>query len=113
MKIKRGDVVKVITGDDRGKTGKVLEVDLDTRKVLIEGLNMVWEHVRRSQRHPKGGRIKREAMLDATNVLVVCQSCAKPTRVKFGWTEDPQIKKSSRRKSRLCRKCGKAVNPEE
>lgn len=113
MWIKRNDVVKVISGDDKGKTGKVLRVEPDTGLIVVEGVNQVWEHVRRSQKHPKGGRIRTEAALSASKVMVICQSCNKPTRIKVGYTEDPNEPKKSRRKTRLCRKCGKPIKPEE
>jgi large subunit ribosomal protein L24 len=90
MRIKKEDIVRVVAGDDKGKTGKVLEVFPGRGKLIVEGANMIWEHVRRSQKHPKGGRIQRESELDVSHVLLVC-----------------------RVKQRLCRKCGKAVRPEE
>lgn len=107
MRIKKEDIVKVVAGDDKGKTGKVLEVFPDRNKLVVEGAHMIWEHVRRSQKHPKGGRIQREAEVDVAQVMVMCQSCDKPTRVKVSNEKD------SRKKARLCRKCGKPIRPEE
>lgn len=121
MWIKRDDVVKVTKPKFLPKEryrgaqgqGKVLRVIPDGGKVIVEGMNLVWEHVARSQKHPKGGRIQREAPIRLENVALVCQSCDKATRVKVGWTDNPQVPKRSRRKVRLCKKCGKPVRPEE
>lgn len=113
MWIKRDDIVKIISGDDKGKTGKVLRVDADNGLIVVEGVNQVWRHVRRSQKHQKGGRIRTEAALPASKVMVICQSCNKPTRIKVGHTEDPKEPKKSRLKTRVCRKCGKPVKPVE
>lgn len=118
MKILRDDIVKVIKPRNllkeryRAAQGKVLRV-LSDGKVLVEGMNLIWEHVARSQKHPKGGRIQREAPIRAENLMVVCQSCEKPTRIKAGWIESKGEKKKSRLKIRLCRKCGKPVRPEK
>lgn len=61
----------VITGADKGKTGKVLKVMSDDGKVLVEGINRVWKHVRPSQRYPQGGRIQKDALIQLSNVQVV------------------------------------------
>jgi large subunit ribosomal protein L24 len=103
--IKKNDVVKIITGDERGKTGKVLSVDSEAGRVLVEGVNFVWKHLRRSQQHPHGARIQKEAPVRVCNVMVVCQSCSKPTRVVSKRLEDGG-------RARLCRKCRQAVAPE-
>ncbi|HLG41904.1 MAG TPA: 50S ribosomal protein L24 [Planctomycetota bacterium] len=119
MWIKRDDLVKVTKPKFppkerfKGGQGKVLRVLAEDGKVIVEGMNLVWEHVARSQKHPKGGRIQREAPMRIDNVMLVCQSCGKPTRPKVGWIEDSEVAKKSRRKVRFCRKCNKPVKPEE
>jgi large subunit ribosomal protein L24 len=85
--------------------GKVLSVDLDAGRVLIEGVNKRWKHLRRSQQHPHGARIEKEATIHISNVKVVCQSCNKPTRVIGKKIEGGE-------KARICKKCGQAVAPE-
>ena len=82
-KIKKGDNVVVITGSDKGKTGKVLRVLTDKNKVVVEGINRVWKHVRPSQRYPQGGRIQKDAPIHVSNVQVVDPTSGKGTRVKF------------------------------
>ena len=106
MKIRKNDVVKVITGEEKGKTGKVLSVDAEAGRVLVEGVNFIWKHLRRSQQHPQGARIQKESALNVSNVQVLCQSCSKPTRVVIKRLEDGG-------RARLCRKCRQAVTPEE
>jgi large subunit ribosomal protein L24 len=103
--LRKNDVVKVIAGDERGKTGKVLSVDAEADRVLVEGVNFVWKHLRRSQQHPHGARIQKEASVHVSNVQVVCQSCNKPTRVVIQRLEGGDL-------ARLCKKCRQAVAPE-
>lgn len=83
MRIKQGDTVMVIAGRDKGKTGKVLRVLAEKDRVVVEGVNRVWKHVKPSQRSPQGGRIQKDAPIHASNVMPVDPSTGKPTRVKF------------------------------
>jgi large subunit ribosomal protein L24 len=105
VSIRKNDIVKVITGEEKGKTGKVLDVDTSSGRVLVEGVNFIWKHLRRSQQHPHGARIQKEAALHASNVRIVCQSCNKPTRAVSKKLEDGD-------KARICKKCGQTVAPE-
>jgi large subunit ribosomal protein L24 len=81
--IKSGDQVMVITGADKGKTGRVLRVLQDRDRVVVEGINRVWKHVRPSQRNPQGGRIQKDAPIHVSNVMPLDPSTGKGTRVKF------------------------------
>lgn len=81
--IKTGDMVKVIAGTDKGKTGKVLKIISDKDRVIVEGINTVWKHVRPSQRYPQGGRIKKDAAIHISNVLPVEPTSGQATRVRF------------------------------
>ena len=97
MNIKKGDTVKILTGDkktNRGKTGKVLE-----GKVIVEGLNMVSKHVKPRKAGDPSGIIKAESAIYACKVQVVCPKCKKPTRVGHKIYADG-------RKDRMCKKCG-------
>ena len=76
-------MVVVITGGDRNKTGKVLDIDNKTGKLLVEGINRVWKHVKPNQRNPQGGRIQKEAYIQASNVMPLDPTTGKGTRVKF------------------------------
>jgi large subunit ribosomal protein L24 len=80
--IKSGDTVVVVTGADRGKSGKVLRVLTDKNRVIVEGINRVWKHVRPSQRNPQGGRIQKDAPIHMSNVMPLDPSNGKGTRVK-------------------------------
>ena len=73
----------VICGVDKGKTGKVLRVIPDRDRIVVEGINRVWKHVRPSQRNPQGGRIQKDAPIHISNVLPVDPTTSKGTRVKF------------------------------
>ena len=80
--IKRGDEVIVIAGADKGKKGRVLRVIPDKDRVVVEGINRVWKHVRPSQRTPQGGRIQKDAPIHLSNVMPVDPTSGKGTRVR-------------------------------
>lgn len=100
MKIHRGDLVVVVTGNDAGPTPhKVVSVLDGGRKLVVEGIRRVVKHVRRGHpKSPQGGQLRLELPIDASNVQLYCGSCAKPTRVGFRYAEDGS-------KERFCRKC--------
>ena len=99
MHIRTDDIVRVIAGDDAGESGKVLKIDHQAGKVLVEGVNRVYKHVRRSQRNPQGGRLSKEMPVYLSNVQLVCQKCGKPTRTGARYLNDGS-------KERYCKKCG-------
>ena len=106
MKIHKGDQVKVVTGKESGKTGKVLRVDTESHRVVIERLNMVKKHTKPNpKKNPQGGVIEREAAIDVSNVMLVCPACGQPTRVGYRVTADGG-------KVRKCRRehCGKDID---
>ena len=81
--IRKGDTVSVLAGDDKGKTGAVLRVDARRGKVLVQGINRVYRHLRPSRKHPQGGRIQKEMPISLSNVLPVDPKTQQPTRVGF------------------------------
>ena len=81
LKIKKGDTVKVITGKDKDKEGKVISVDVQKGKVVVEGVNMITKHAKPSQANPNGGIVQKEAAIDVSNVMLVFKG--KATRVGF------------------------------
>jgi large subunit ribosomal protein L24 len=91
MHVKVGDEVQIIKGKDRPQTdedrkqpsGKVLRVDRAGGRIIVEGKNMVWKHVRKSEQNPQGGRVQREALIPAANVMVWNAKAGKPERVHF------------------------------
>lgn len=82
-RIKKGDVVVVISGGDKGKTGKVLEIDAKHDRVIVEGINRVWKHLRKSERNPQGGRLQKEAAIHISNVQPIDPTTGKGTRVRY------------------------------
>ena len=81
LKIRKGDLVQVTAGDSKGKKGKVLEVQLLTNRVIVEGANMVSKHTKPNTATPNGGIIKKEASLHVSNIMLVDARSGKPTRV--------------------------------
>jgi large subunit ribosomal protein L24 len=102
MWIRANDTVMVIAGDDRGTRGRVLRVAPSVGKLVVEGVNRVYKHVRRSQKNPQGGRLSKEMPIPMSNVLLVCSACGKPARMGAEHLEDGS-------KVRVCKKC-KAQN---
>jgi large subunit ribosomal protein L24 len=102
MRIKLNDIVEVIAGDDRGVRGKVLAVDHERGKLVVEGVNKVYKHVRRSQKNPQGGRLSKEMPIPLSNVQLYCQSCGKPTRLGARYLADGS-------KERFCKRCSTAL----
>jgi large subunit ribosomal protein L24 len=88
MQIRVDDMVVVIAGDDAGVRGKVLSVDHEKNKVVVEGVNRVYKHVRRSQKNPQGGRLSKEMPVPVSNVMLICPKTNKPTRVGYRYLED-------------------------
>ena len=86
MKVKKGDTVQVITGNDVGKTGRVIKVFLNRGRVVVEGVNLVKKHARPTQDTPQGGIIEKEATIHISNVMMVAGG--KPTRVGYKTLED-------------------------
>lgn len=80
MNVQTGDTVVVLSGKDKGKKGKVLRVIPEKRRVVVEGVNQVKRHVRPSRQLMQGGIITQENPIDASNVMLICRSCGKPTR---------------------------------
>jgi large subunit ribosomal protein L24 len=118
LKVRKGDVVQMLTGKDRGKQGRVLEVRKDDRRVVVENLNMVKRHQRpRPMKDPSrmgapqiipGGIIDKAAAVPVSNVMVVCPTCGRPTRVA---TTEKEIKGQTVR-VRVCKRadCGQEID---
>ena len=90
LKIKKGDTVKVIAGKDKDKEGKVVSVDHKNGKVVVEGVNMVTKHAKPSAANQAGGRIEKEAPIDASNVMLVVGG--KATRVGFKFEDGKKVR---------------------
>lgn len=97
MLIRVNDMVEVIAGADRGERGKVLSVNRKTGKLVVEGVNRVFKHVRRSQRNPQGGRLSKEMPIDASNVMLICPQTNQPTRVGVRYLPDGSKERYAKR----------------
>jgi large subunit ribosomal protein L24 len=101
--IKKNDQVYVLSGKDRGKTGRVLIVMPADQKVVVEGVQMIKRHTRANpQRNIKGGIVEKESPIQLSNVALVCKNCGKHTRIKHQVLGDG-------RHARTCKKCGSAI----
>lgn len=104
MHIRKDDIVEVITGDDAGTpkartTARVLRVIPEKNKVVVEGINRVYRHMKPSRRNQQGGRLSKEMPISASNVLLYCASCQRGVRIGKRYAADG-------RKERYCKKCG-------
>jgi large subunit ribosomal protein L24 len=88
MFLRKDDVVEVIAGDDKGTRGKVLRVLRSQNKVVVEGINRVYRHLKPSRRNPQGGRLSKEMPVDASNVAIIHPATNKPTRVGVRYLPD-------------------------
>ncbi len=104
MNVKTGDNVLVITGKDKGKTGKVMQVIASDNKVVVENVNIVTKHQKPRSQQDKGGKIQKTAPIEASNVLVVCPNCNKATRVAHAEVAGKKV--------RSCKKCGASLDKE-
>lgn len=103
MKIKKNDMVLVISGKDRGKKGKVRRAVPKDCRVVVEGLNMIKRHSRARRAARQAGIIELEAPIHVSNVMLVCDKCKKPARVGYKTLEDG-------RKVRFCRACEEPID---
>jgi len=103
MRIRKNDQVRVISGKDKGKEGKIMRHLPAKDMVVVEGVNMVSRHVRPSQKNPQAGIIKQEAPIYASKVMLVCPQCGAATRVGSSFLE-------SGKKVRVCRKCKEIID---
>jgi len=103
MHVKKGDNVVVIAGKDNGKQGKVLSVDPDKGRVVVDKVNVVKRHTKPSKAMPQGGIIDKEAYVDSSNVMLYCPKCKKGVRVGKNIDDKGQ-------KTRVCVKCGESFD---
>ena len=101
LHVKKGDTVVVLSGKDKGKQGKVLEVQPKSGKVVVENINVVSRHTKPRKQGDQGGILKKEAPLYACKVQKVCPKCNKPTRIGHKVEGDKKV--------RICKKCGAEI----
>lgn len=100
--LKKDDQVEVLSGKDKGRVGKILRVDPKSNKAIVEKVNMVKRHTKPNPANQQGGIIDKEAMLDLSNLKLICPKCAKTVRIGRKVLDDGS-------KVRVCKKCGEAV----
>lgn len=96
--VKRGDTVVIISGKDDGKKGEILKVYPKTNRVIVKGVNMITKHVKPNMANRQGGMVHQEAPVNASNVMLYCAKCSKPTRIAHKVLEDGS-------KVRVCKHC--------
>ncbi|MCK5073314.1 MAG: 50S ribosomal protein L24 [Bacteriovoracaceae bacterium] len=101
QKLKKNDEVVVIAGKDKGKTGKVLNVNLKTRKVMVQGINIVKKTIKPTQENPTGGIVDKEAAIHISNIALISPKTKKATRVR--------IEKKDGKNIRVAAKCGSVI----
>ena len=102
MKVRKNDTVSVIAGKDKGKTGKVLRSIPDTNRVVVDGVNVQKKHRKARSAQESSGIVNQAGPIDASNVMVVCPSCEKPTRIKHATVDGKKV--------RVCKKCGEQLD---
>ena len=102
LHINKGDTVVVLVGDDRGKQGRVLSVQVAKQRAIVEGINMVTKHTKPTAKHPQGGRIQMEAPIHISNLSLVDPKSGKPTRIAINVKEDGT-------KVRIAKKSGEEI----
>jgi large subunit ribosomal protein L24 len=103
LSVRRGDKVLVLSGKDKGKKGKVIATFPRLGKLKVEGVNIIKKHAKPTRKVPQGGIREMEAAFPASNVMVLCPGCSKPTRVA-----KKELPDGSR--IRICRKCGESLD---
>ena len=101
MRIKKGDTVQVLAGNDKGKTGEVLEIITKDSKIVVKGINVRKKHIKPRKQGEEGGIIPVECAIDSSKVNVVCPKCGKTTRIEY--------KVEDNKKVRICKKCGATI----
>ena len=99
-KLRKDDTVRIISGREKGKSGKIVRIDLAKGRAIVQGLNMVKKSMRKKSQNDRGGIVEIEAPIRLCNMMIVCKKCG-PTRL--GYKIDGDAKK------RVCRKCGEAL----
>ena len=99
LHIRKNDIVRVMTGKEKGKVGRVLKVDRDAGRVFLKKINMVKRHAKPGKTNPKGGIIEKEAALSYSNIMIMCDKCNKPTRISL-------VVEDSGERHRACKRCG-------
>ncbi|HWQ96561.1 MAG TPA: 50S ribosomal protein L24 [Clostridia bacterium] len=110
LNVKKGDTVVVISGKDKGKKGKIMVAQPDDERVIVQGAALVTRHVKPRKQGKPGGRIEKEGPIHASNVMLVCPKCDKPTRIAHKLKEVEISGEKKQKSVRVCKKCGKVID---
>jgi len=110
LNVKKGDTVLVISGKDKGKKGKVLVAHPAENRVVVKDANMIVRHAKPRKQGEPGGRIEKEGTINASNVMLVCPKCSKPTRVAHKIKEIEISGEKKKKSVRVCKHCGKEID---
>jgi large subunit ribosomal protein L24 len=103
LRLKKGDVVIVVSGNDQGKKGKILSIDKKRGRIIVEGVHMIKKHMRPRKQGDQGGIIEKEAALHLSNIKLVCPKCGEATRVQ-------KANLDNKKSVRVCNKCGEFID---
>ncbi|TET17473.1 MAG: 50S ribosomal protein L24 [Candidatus Cloacimonadota bacterium] len=103
QKLKKGDHVLIISGEDRGKKGKILSIDKTKNKIIVEGANLIKKHVRPRKQGEQGGIIEKEGTVHVSNLKLICPKCGEPTRIQKSALDN-------QKRVRVCNKCGEFID---
>ncbi|OGP97556.1 MAG: 50S ribosomal protein L24 [Deltaproteobacteria bacterium RBG_19FT_COMBO_46_9] len=101
--MKKNDKVIVLAGKEQGKIGNVLKVDMEKGQAIVEKINVIKRHSRARSKTPKGGIVEKEAPIHISNLMLICNKCAEPTRIGKRILEDGS-------RARVCKKCGELLS---
>lgn len=103
IKIKQGDIVKILSGKYKGKEGKVMQILVDEKRVVVDGVNVAYKHMKSRQRGESGQKIQFFAPVDLSNVQLICAKCKQASRIAINVSDD-------KKKVRVCKKCNEVID---
>lgn len=103
IKIKQGDIVKILSGKYKGKEGKVMQILVDEKRVVVDGVNVAYKHMKSRQRGESGQKIQFFAPVDLSNVQLICAKCKQASRIAIKVSDD-------KKKVRVCKKCNEVID---
>jgi len=103
MKIKQGDIVKILSGKYKGKEGKVMQILVDEKRIVVDGVNVAYKHMKSRRSGESGQKIQFFAPVDISNVQLICAKCKQATRVAIKTSDD-------KKKVRVCKKCKEVID---
>lgn len=110
IKFKVNDQVKILTGKDKGKTGKVIQVLPEINRIVVDGVNIMYKHLKPRRKGEKGQRVQFNGPLNAANVILLCPKCGNTTRIAYRLSEAKGEEGAKKIKNRICKKCSELID---